>query len=929
MNNDAFLIKCIGIAGKLQAVILCNLIAAVLNSLAVFCKVVIVNVAGLVNNLLEACKLCNHAVVHPIGVRSNTVNAIQHSLEYAFFIEYITCGGIVLRNCGNAGSCVSGFGVQIVGIAVNDCPTGLLRLLVLVILLAVVVRQPAVYDLPLSVQGHIIVQRADCAAVRIGCAGAVGLGIPADELIVGASKCICTQLSINAVFKGLCLHGSLAAVGIEGHGMEDALSLGILRGVGRILGNYGDFGIPAVEGVTIMIVHCLVGAALEGRHGALLANLGSFNTVYDPGDGRAGLGDRFALFQQLVADRAVGVASVAILDEGCFLRIPGFLGVAICRYNLLCNQHFVADGAMLALGLAGLGAGGRHGRINHFGMALCRDYRLGNQHFVANGAVLALGLTGLGAGGIDSCIHNLSVAACRNLFQSGNGCAANRALGTSSMSCFGAGCGLLSHVNRSMSSRVDCFGLGCIANCAGVGLDTGILTGGSGRGHALIPAVALGRDHFRRFDNRSADRAADAIRQARFGAGRRLARNSFFLVAGRGNHFLRNKDFVADRAVRTLGLAGRGAGCRNSLVNDFHMTGGGNHFLFNKNFVANRAMLAFRQARLGAGCLLARNAFLSVSLGRNGAALDFIAADHADCITGVAVLGTGGILLVDHLGERMVVLPLCVEGGVLRQINIRTIRIGVTSTIGRRIPVQEIVAFTGERVCVQCGIRLCIYGLWGHRAFDRVFRTSVGFKGNRQLHRRFAAPNAIDIVDNIVSACGRSFSIRAVSVMQLGSGDGDGHRLIAICIILIGCGFRTGCALLNVLAGAVAGADIRTALGGVDGANSRYAAVYINLSVFKVCICAVVHLARCICHGLKLAGAPDKVIAVPLIAVIEIDVLSVCNRQASALGNIDLNARQQSCILIDGHIAGLNIDGNVVGDRQYVACRVDTHACKL
>jgi len=35
---------------------------------------------------------------------------------------------------------------------------------------------------------------------------------------------------------------------------------------------------------------------------------------------------------------------------------------------------------------------------------------------------------------------------------------------------------------------------------------------------ALIPAVALGRDHFRRFDNRSADRAADAIRQARFGA---------------------------------------------------------------------------------------------------------------------------------------------------------------------------------------------------------------------------------------------------------------------------------------------------------------------------------------------------------------------------------------------------------------------------
>ena len=113
----------------------------------------------------------------------------------------------------------------------------------------------------------------------------------------------------------------------------------------------------------------------------------------------------------------------------------------------------------------------------------------------------------------------------------------------------------------------------------------------------------------------------------------------------------------------------------------------------------------------------------------------------------------------------MIVLPLGVKSGVLGQINSRTIRIGVASTIGRRIPFQEVVAFTGKRVCVQCGIRLCIYGLWGHRAFDRVFRTSVGFKGNRQLDRLFAAPNAIDIVDNIASVCGRSFGVSAVCVV--------------------------------------------------------------------------------------------------------------------------------------------------------------------
>jgi hypothetical protein len=142
-------------------------------------------------------------------------------------------------------------------------------------------------------------------------------------------------------------------------------------------------------------------------------------------------------------------------------------------------------------------------------------------------------------------------------------------------------------------------------------------------------------------------------------------------------------------------------------------------------------------------------------------------------------------------------------------------------------------------------------------------------------------------------------------------------------IILIGCGRRAGCALLNVLAGAVAGADIRTALGGVDGANSRYAAVHIHLRINQVVIGAVVCLTRRIGHGLKLAGAPDKVVGVPLIAVIEIDILPVCNRQTSALRNIDLNARQQSRILIDRHISRLDIDGNVVGDWQHVACRVN------
>ena len=41
-----------------------------------------------------------------------------------------------------------------------------------------------------------------------------------------------------------------------------------------------------------------------------------------------------------------------------------------------------------------------------------------------------------------------------------------------------------------------------------------------------------------------------------------------------------------------------------------------------------------------------------VALGGNGVARDVhLAADGADRIAGVAILGAGGILLVDHLGE--------------------------------------------------------------------------------------------------------------------------------------------------------------------------------------------------------------------------------------------------------------------------------------
>ena len=193
---------------------------------------------------------------------------------------------------------------------------------------------------------------------------------------------------------------------------------------------------------------------------------------------------------------------------------------------------------------------------------------------------------------------------------------------------------------------------------------------------------------------------------------------------------------------------------------------------------------------------------------------------------------------------------------------------------------------------------------------------------------RRAAPDAADIVDDIAGLGGLRFGVGAVGVVQLGGGDGNSHRTAAR-IILIGRGFRARCTLLNIFAGSVAGADVCAALGGVDGTDSRQAAVYIHLDILQIRIGTGIGFAGRIGNRLELARTPDKVIRVPFIAVINVDILTIGDRQASTLSNAHFDACQQSRILIDRHISGLDIDSNVVGDWQYVACRVNAHACKL
>ena len=223
-----------------------------------------------------------------------------------------------------------------------------------------------------------------------------------------------------------------------------------------------------------------------------------------------------------------------ILFSNHNLRTPAGEGVAVVVVRSLIRtvlegRHGALQIIFLSYDLA----------IDHPGdvCASLRNFRALFQQFIADRAAGVASVTGCRKRCFDRIANLRLVASSRDHFNSGDRCAANRAFDARRMTGLGAGSGLFRNFNRSMSSRVDCFSLGCIANCAGVGLDTGVLTGGSGRDLALIPAVALGGNSRAGAYFLAAILAVGVAGVAILGAGcvLRVADFGIFMIAGLGS----------------------------------------------------------------------------------------------------------------------------------------------------------------------------------------------------------------------------------------------------------------------------------------------------------------------------------------------------------------------------------------------------------
>ena len=199
------------------------------------------------------------------------------------------------------------------------------------------------------------------------------------------------------------------------------------------------------------------------------------------------------------------------------------------------------------------------------------------------------------------------------------------------------------------------------------------------------------------------------------------------------------------------------------------------------------------------------------------------------------------------------------------------------------------------------------------------------------MRARLSAPDAVDIVNGIAGLGRLRLGVGAVGVVELGGSDGDlVCRHVGTALrVLIRRGLRAGSALLAVDAGTLAGADIRTAGGGVDAADGGQRTVDVHLHIDKVFFCAVIMLSGGIWHRFELASG-NKVLGDPLVTVIDVDALAVGNHQLGTLGDGGLHAGQQCRRLVDGQpAAGGQIDGHVVGQRQNIAAGADAHACQL
>ena len=271
-------------------------------------------------------------------------------------------------------------------------------------------------------------------------------------------------------------------------------------------------------------------------------------------------------------------------------------------------------------------------------------------------------------------------------------------------------------------------------------------------------------------------------------------------------------------------------------------------------------------------------------------------------------------------------LPLSIQGNILSERHLRLIGIAFARAVWLGVPSGESKALIDELVCFQqCrdidgnllsrGLAAAIVGIESHGAFGRCIQS----------------PLAVFVVPNIIDYSILGLLISAVSVKQFGRRYGDlmcSYSRTALRVLVSNrlCTNRTA---LLIYTCAFAGADICTALSGIQRSSDGQRTVNVHHCVNKVILGAVISLTGGVADSLEFQ-AIGITIAAPFILVIGIDSNAIGNHQICANCDIGLNAGQKRCGLVNCQVAAFRqIDGHVIGDRQNIVLGVDGRTRQL
>ena len=109
-------------------------------------------------------------------------------------------------------------------------------------------------------------------------------------------------------------------------------------------------------------------------------------------------------------------------------------------------------------------------------------------------------------------------------------------------------------------------------------------------------------------------------------------------------------------------------------------------------------------------------------------------------LAGVVALLQDGTIPVQPADMILVQCPLGVEGNVFRRSDVRPIGIGRAGAVRRRVPTGEVVVSAGESVGGQRGCRAGLHSLGGHEAI-----AAVGIKGNDRILRPLRVQGGVRI----------------------------------------------------------------------------------------------------------------------------------------------------------------------------------------